>query len=118
MTSDNARQRGPQATGTTSDNTKPSRATTVCRDYQYLSECSAWCEDLAAEVGNKRARKILTLLAERGRGVLAVIDAEPGLHVYLERLRREADAAAERERAETDRLHAEARRPATTSARS
>lgn len=86
MTSDNAHQRDPQATGTTSDNAKPSPSAPIARDYRHLSDWTGRCETWAAEVGNDRARRTLALLAERGRGVLAVIDAEPGLHRYLEHL--------------------------------
>lgn len=63
-----------------------SAAAVVDRDYRYLAEGVVACEALATQVDNDRARQILGQLAERGRGVLAVIDAEPGLHTYLEHL--------------------------------
>lgn len=67
-------------------NAGPAPRPTTDRDYQHLRESVVQCEAFAAEVSDDRARRMLTLLAERGRAVLAVIDAEPGLHTYLEHL--------------------------------
>lgn len=86
MTSDNALQRGRQATGTTSDNAKPVRAGVLAADYRSLREATARCEALAVEITHERARTLLAELAEWGRTVLAAIDAEPRLHTYLDRL--------------------------------
>jgi hypothetical protein len=70
----------------TADNATSSRARRVAADYRDLRETADRCDALAAAVDNSRAHRLLTLLAARARGVLAVIDAEPGLHTYLDRL--------------------------------
>ncbi|MFI1996323.1 hypothetical protein [Actinoplanes sp. NPDC020271] len=80
MTSDNAAQGSRQPPGTTSDNRTPRL---VDRDYRFLREQTARCEQLAGTIGNDRARKILDRLAERGRGVLAPFRVEPALHEHL-----------------------------------
>jgi hypothetical protein len=70
----------------TSGNATSSRVRRVAVDYQQLREIAGRCEALAAAVDNSRAQRLLIVLAGRARGVLAVIDDEPGLHTYLDRL--------------------------------
>lgn len=54
------------------------RARRIAADYRDLRETADRCDALAAAVDNSRAHRLLALLAVRARGVLAVIDAEPG----------------------------------------
>jgi hypothetical protein len=70
----------------TADATGPTPRRTVDRDYHYLRERVIRCKTFAAATGDDRGRRMLTLLAERGRAVLAVIDDESGLHTYLQHL--------------------------------